>query len=163
MEAINVLRAKSGDPENPVSDQHLEPFVITTADGTPVGTVEDGDAVVIFNFRADRVTEISKALEYEEFDHFDRQRFPKIHFAGIMQYDGDLHLPAQFLVPPPLITHVSGHYLVANGINTFACSETQKFGHVTFFWNGNRSGYIDDTLETYLEVRHHLTTCNVLL
>jgi 2,3-bisphosphoglycerate-independent phosphoglycerate mutase len=47
---------------------------------------------------------------------------------------------------------VSGQYLVKNGISVFACSETQKFGHVTFFWNGNRSGYFDNKLETYLEV-----------
>ena len=73
-------------------------------------------------------------------------------FVGMMQYDGDLLLPANFLVPPPEIHKTSGEYLVHNGISTFACSETQKFGHVTFFWNGNRSGYFDSNLETYLEV-----------
>lgn len=72
---------------------------------------------------------------------------------GMMQYDGDLLLPANFLVPPPEIHKTSGEYLVHNGISTFACSETQKFGHVTFFWNGNRSGYFDSKLETYMEVR----------
>lgn len=70
----------------------------------------------------------------------------------MMQYDGDLKLPANFLVPPPLIEHVSGEYLCKNGLSTFACSETQKFGHVTFFWNGNRSGYLDAKQEQYLEV-----------
>lgn len=70
----------------------------------------------------------------------------------MMQYDGDLKLPANYLVAPPLIENVSGKYLVKNGITTFACSETQKFGHVTFFWNGNRSGYFDENLETYVEV-----------
>lgn len=67
-----------GGKANPVSDQWLEPFVITNADGSPVGTVEDGDAVVIFNFRADRVVEISKAFEYEDFNAFERTRFPKV-------------------------------------------------------------------------------------
>lgn len=76
-----------------------------------------------------------------------------LKFVGMMQYDGDLLLPANFLVPPPEIHKTSGEYLVHNGISTFACSETQKFGHVTFFWNGNRSGYFDSKLETYLEVR----------
>ena len=71
----------------------------------------------------------------------------------MMQYDGDLKLPTNFLVPPPAINHVSGQYLAANGISTFACSETQKFGHVTFFWNGNRSGYFNEDLETFVEVR----------
>jgi hypothetical protein len=75
-----------------------------------------------------------------------------LKFVGMMQYDGDLLLPANYLVPPPEIHKTSGEYLVHNGISTFACSETQKFGHVTFFWNGNRSGYFDSKLETYLEV-----------
>lgn len=69
-----------------------------------------------------------------------------------MQYDGDLKLPGNYLVPPPEISRVSGRYLCASGVRTFACSETQKFGHVTFFWNGNRSGYFDQKLETYIEV-----------
>lgn len=73
-------------------------------------------------------------------------------FVGMMQYDGDLKLPEHFLVPPPAINHVSGQYLAANGVSTFACSETQKFGHVTFFWNGNRSGYFNEDLETFVEV-----------
>ena len=81
------------------------------------------------------------------------KRKPDVKFVGIMQYDGDLKLPANFLVPPPVISEVSGQYLCASGIRTFACSETQKFGHVTFFWNGNRSGYFDDKLETFIEVR----------
>eukprot|EP00192_Tetraselmis_astigmatica_P002898 CAMPEP_0117687604 /NCGR_PEP_ID=MMETSP0804-20121206/23238_1 /TAXON_ID=1074897 /ORGANISM="Tetraselmis astigmatica, Strain CCMP880" /LENGTH=555 /DNA_ID=CAMNT_0005499707 /DNA_START=25 /DNA_END=1692 /DNA_ORIENTATION=- len=149
VEAVTTLR---GSGDNAVSDQWLPPFVITDDGGAPVGTIEDGDAVVIFNFRADRVVEISKAFEYEDFNAFDRERFPKVKFAGLMQYDGDLKLPANFLVPPPAISKTSGEYLVKNGVTTFACSETQKFGHVTFFWNGNRSGYFDESMETYVEI-----------
>lgn len=148
--AVKTLRKE--DSEKPVSDQWLEPFVIVDDAGAPVGTVEDGDAVVIFNFRADRVIELSKALEYKDFTAFDRVRVPQIKFAGMMQYDGDLKLPTKFLVPPPAISGVSGEFLVKNGLRTFVCSETQKFGHVTFFWNGNRSGYFDENLETYLEI-----------
>ncbi|KAI8104129.1 hypothetical protein M9434_002392 [Picochlorum sp. BPE23] len=148
--AVKTLRKE--DSEKPVSDQWLEPFVIVDDAGAPVGTVEDGDAVVIFNFRADRVIELSKALEYKDFTAFDRVRVPQIKFAGMMQYDGDLKLPTNFLVPPPAISGVSGEFLVKNGLRTFVCSETQKFGHVTFFWNGNRSGYFDENLETYLEI-----------
>ena len=88
----------------------------------------DGDSVVIFNFRADRVIELSKAFEYTEFSHFDRVRCPNVKFAGIMQYDGDLKLPANYLVPPPAISGTSGEYLAKNGLKTFVCSETQKFG-----------------------------------
>jgi len=74
LDAVKAQRAKSGDPEKPVSDQHLDPFVIVDSSGAPVGAVADGDAVVIFNFRADRVVELSKALEYDDFDAFDRCR-----------------------------------------------------------------------------------------
>jgi 2,3-bisphosphoglycerate-independent phosphoglycerate mutase len=150
VEAIKSLRGPSDDPK---SDQWLDPFVIVDDKGVPVGTVEDGDAVVLFNFRADRMVQISKAFEYPDFDIFDRERYPKdLKFVGMIQYDGDLLLPANYLVPPPEIHKTSGEYLVHNNISTFACSETQKFGHVTFFWNGNRSGYFDSKLETYLEI-----------
>ncbi|CAG9467098.1 unnamed protein product [Pedinophyceae sp. YPF-701] len=150
--AVEALEKLRGDPEKPVSDQHLDPFVVVDASGAPVGPVQDGDAVVLFNFRADRMVEMSKALEYAEFDKFDRKRVPAIKFCGMMQYDGDLKLPTNYLVPPPTINKVSGQYLVGSGVRTFACSETQKFGHVTFFWNGNRSGYFDENLETYVEI-----------
>lgn len=135
-----------------VTDQYIAPFVIVDEAGKAVGTIEDDDAVVIGNFRADRVVEISKAFEYDDFKEFDRVRFPKTKFVGLMQYDGDLKLPANYLVPPPLIERTSGEWLAKNGLKTFACSETQKFGHVTFFWNGNRSGYFNEKLETYVEI-----------
>ena len=134
------------------TDQYIAPFVIVDEAGKAVGTIEDDDAVIIGNFRADRVVEISKAFEYADFNEFDRVRFPKTKFVGLMQYDGDLKLPANYLVPPPLIERTSGEWLAKNGLKTFACSETQKFGHVTFFWNGNRSGYFNEALETYVEI-----------
>ncbi len=107
--------------------------------------------MVLFNFRSDRMVELSKAFEYTDgskFTGFARERVPRTKFVGMMQYDGDLHLPAHYLIPPPAIGKTSGEWLSKNGLRTFACSETQKFGHVTFFWNGNRSGYFDDKLET---------------
>ncbi|KAJ0610137.1 putative phosphotransferase (phosphomutase) [Helianthus annuus] len=134
------------------NDQYLPPFVIVDDNGKPVGPIMDGDAVVTFNFRADRMTMLAQALEYEKFDKFDRVRFPKIRYAGMLQYDGELKLPNHYLVSPPLIERTSGEYLVNNGIRTFACSETVKFGHVTFFWNGNRSGYFNKELEEYVEI-----------
>eukprot|EP00245_Coleochaete_scutata_P004536 TRINITY_DN17248_c0_g1_i1.p1 TRINITY_DN17248_c0_g1~~TRINITY_DN17248_c0_g1_i1.p1 ORF type:complete len:560 (+),score=122.06 TRINITY_DN17248_c0_g1_i1:227-1906(+) len=157
LDAITELKA--ADPKTG-QDQYLPPFVIVDAEGKPVGTIEDGDAVVCFNYRADRVIQISKAFEYENFTSFDRVRYPKVRYAGMMQYDGDLKLPAKYLVSPPLIDRTSGEYLVKNGVRTFACSETQKFGHVTFFWNGNRSGKLDDTLETYHEVTSDILPFN---
>jgi 2,3-bisphosphoglycerate-independent phosphoglycerate mutase len=134
-----------------ITDQYLDSFVIED-DGSPVGTIEDGDSVVVFNFRGDRVIEISTAFEQKEFDKFDRQRVPDVLFAGMMQYDGDLHIPKHYLVNPPLIERTIGDYMCAAQIPTFAISETQKYGHVTYFWNGNKSGYLCKDLETYVEV-----------
>ncbi len=130
-------------------DQDLPPFVVAR-DGKPVGTVEDGDSVVFYNFRGDRAIEITRAFEESNFDKFDRVRVPKVTYAGMLQYDGDLKLPKRFLVNPPAILDTSGEWFAKSGITQFACSETQKFGHVTYFWNGNRSGKFDG--ETYEEV-----------
>ncbi|MFM2420065.1 MAG: Phosphoglycerate mutase, partial [Pseudomonadota bacterium] len=135
-----------------IGDQNLAEFVVVRPDGQPVGKVAAGDAVVLFNFRGDRAIEISQALEYAKFDKFERNAPADILFSGMMQYDGDLKLPTRFLVPPPAIDRTLGEYLARNGIAQYASSETQKFGHVTFFWNGNRSGKFDPALETYVEI-----------
>ncbi|KAL0362133.1 UNVERIFIED_CONTAM: 2,3-bisphosphoglycerate-independent phosphoglycerate mutase [Sesamum calycinum] len=147
VEAVKKLREIPN-----INDQYLPPFVIVDDNGKAAGPIVDGDAVVTFNFRADRMVMIAKALEYKDFDKFDRVRFPKIHYAGMLQYDGELKLPSHYLVSPPEIERTSGEYLVHNGIRTFACSETVKFGHVTFFWNGNRSGYFNPEMEEYVEI-----------
>lgn len=103
------------------SDQYLPPFVIADESGKPVGPIVDGDAVVTINFRADRMVMVAKAFEYEDFDKFDRVRVPKIRYAGMLQYDGELKLPSHYLVSPPEIDRTSGEYLVHNGVRTFAC------------------------------------------
>ncbi len=139
------------DADPDIDDQYLPAFVITDDNG-PVGRIEDGHGVLFFNFRGDRAVEITRAFEEDDFPGFDRPNRPDVFYAGMMQYDGDLLLPKQYLVSPPDIDRVMGSYLVAAGKRTFACSETQKYGHVTFFFNGNRSGRLDDELETYLEV-----------
>ena len=146
-EAIETLYSESDD-----GDQYLEPFVITDTDGQPVGTISDGEAVILFNFRGDRAIEISQAFEDTEFDKFDRGNAPNVFFAGMLQYDGDLLVPKNYLVDPPVIDRTMGEYLADSGVRSFAVSETQKFGHVTYFWNGNRSGYINDELENYVEI-----------
>ena len=139
------------DEDPGVDDQFIPPFVIAE-NGEPVGRIVTGDSVCFFNFRGDRAIEISQAFEDDDFPHFDRGERPHIYYAGMMQYDGDLFVPKNYLVAPPAIDRTMGEYLAASGIRTFACSETQKFGHVTFFFNGNRSGTFDDALETYCEV-----------
>lgn len=140
--------------ENPsVIDQYLPGFVIGDNHGTPVGKILDNDSVVFFNFRGDRSIEISRAFTEENLSQLNRKRFPKVEFAGMMQYDGDLFIPKQYLVAPPAIYRTMGEYFANEGIAQYALSETQKYGHVTFFWNGNRSGYFNQTIETYEEVK----------
>ncbi|MCL2021202.1 MAG: 2,3-bisphosphoglycerate-independent phosphoglycerate mutase [Betaproteobacteria bacterium] len=133
-EAVQTLR----DRHPGITDQNLPPFVIAER-GEPLGRIQDGDAVVLFNFRGDRAIEISRALEGGDIP-FCRLQMPAIAYAGMLQYDGDLFIPRRFLVPPPAIRNTLGEWLSRSGIRQFACSETQKFGHVTYFWNGNRSG-----------------------
>ena len=147
-EAVKTYRE-----EYKVIDQDLPPFVIAE-NGKPVGTIEDGDSVIFYNFRGDRSIEISKAFDAPEgeFDKFDRKRVPKVVYAGMLEYDGDLHIPQRYLVSPPEITNTMSEYLAAAGVPQLAISETQKYGHVTYFWNGNRSGKFSDELETYIEI-----------
>jgi len=150
--AAQAILAGRGEAPNIVIDQDLPPFVIVGDDGQPVGPIHDNDSVVFFNFRGDRAIEISRAFDDEDFKPFDRVRYPKVTYAGMLQYDGDLKIPRRFLVEPPAIKDTMGEYLASVGIPQLAISETQKYGHVTYFWNGNRSGKFDDKLETYIEV-----------
>jgi 2,3-bisphosphoglycerate-independent phosphoglycerate mutase len=147
-EAVRVLRA-----ENPgIIDQDLPPFVIVDSEGQPLGQIRDGDSVVFFNYRGDRAIEISRAFTEPNFSKFERGRLPDILYAGMMQYDGDLGIPDRFLVSPPAISHTVSEYLARNGVSQLATAETQKFGHVTYFWNGNNSEKFDEALEDWVEI-----------
>jgi 2,3-bisphosphoglycerate-independent phosphoglycerate mutase len=130
-----------------INDQDLPAFVIA-----PPAPIVDGDAVVMFNFRGDRAIEISRAFEDPQLTAFDRVRKPDALYAGMMEYDGDLHIPKLYLVQPPAIERPMGELLAAAHVSQLAISETQKYGHVTYFWNGNRSGKFDDASETYIEI-----------
>jgi 2,3-bisphosphoglycerate-independent phosphoglycerate mutase len=145
--AIETLRKE--DPG--VIDQDLSAFVIARGN-QPVGPIIENDSVIFFNFRGDRAIEMSQAFEDEAFDKFPRGPKLKVQYAGMMQYDGDLLIPKNYLVDPPGIDRTLGEYLVKAGFKQLAISETQKFGHVTYFFNGNRSGKFDDSLEDYIEV-----------
>ncbi len=139
------------DEDPKVNDQFLGAFVIAE-NGQPIGTIQDGDAVVFLNFRGDRAIELSRAFEESDFPYFDRKRLPKVFYAGMMQYDGDKMIPRNFLVEPPQIEGTISEYLCGSGVTSYAISETQKFGHVTYFWNGNKSGYVDERLERFDEI-----------
>jgi 2,3-bisphosphoglycerate-independent phosphoglycerate mutase len=146
-EAVKSFYAENAE----MTDQYLDSFVIVDNNG-PVGRIIDGDSVIFFNFRGDRAIEISRALTEKDFSEFERPPLPAITFAGMMEYDGDLHIPEHYLVNPPSIDRTIGQYLCAAGVRSFAISETQKYGHVTYFWNGNNSGYLDESLEKYVEI-----------
>jgi 2,3-bisphosphoglycerate-independent phosphoglycerate mutase len=134
-----------------ITDQELDDFVIED-NGQPVGKILDGDCVINFNFRGDRALEISRAFDELDFDIFDRKYVPDVIYAGMMLYDGDRVIPKNFLVSPPEITEILSEYICDAGIKSFAVAETQKFGHLTYFWNGNRSDHINESLENYIEI-----------
>ncbi len=147
-EAIETFRSEIPN----VIDQDLPAFVIAE-NGAPVGTIEDGDSVILYNFRGDRAQELTVAFESgADFDKFDRVRVPNVNYAGMLEYDGDLHIPKKFLVSPPVIRNTLGELLANKGIAQLAISETQKYGHVTYFFNGNRSSKFNDDLEEYIEI-----------
>jgi len=135
-----------------LNDQYLPSFVVVDKKEKPVGTIKDGDSVVFFNFRGDRALQVSKAFTEAKFSKFDRVSFPNVTFAGMLEYDHEERIPNLYLVNPPEIDRTLGEYLCAAGVHQYACAETHKFGHVTYFWNGNRTGYLDPTLEVYHEV-----------
>ena len=147
-DAIETLRSENAG----MIDQDLLAFVIVDSDGKPIGPIRDGAAVVLFNFRGDRALELTRAFTEPELSEFDRGLIPDVEFVGMMEYDGDLKLPRHYLVQPPNIDRTMGEYLARNQVSQFACSETQKFGHVTYFWNGNRTGMFDEMYEEYVEV-----------
>ncbi len=147
--AIKALRLESR-----VDDQYLPHWVVHDPQDAkqPVGPIKDGHSVVFFNFRGDRAIEISRAFTEPDFKAFKRRSFPKAVYAGMMEYDGDLHIPPLYLVEPPAIDRTVSEYLARNGVSQYAISETQKFGHVTYFWNGNNSAKFDPALEEWVEI-----------
>jgi len=144
-----ILAARKVAPD--IIDQDLPAFVIADG-GAAIGKIIDGDSVVLFNFRGDRAIELSQAFDLDDFNEFDRGVVPNVYYAGMLQYDGDLQLPKNFLVNPPNITGTLSELLVKNNIPQYAVSETQKYGHVTYFWNGNKSEKFSEALETWHEI-----------
>lgn len=168
-EAIKTLRAEKPG----LQDQYLPAFIIienaaagsalasraasakqSTTDSSkgaqPVGVVQDGDAFIYYDFRADRAVEIATAFTEENFDKFDRGALPKIFFAGLTEYDADRHIPEHILVPPVTIDTTLNIFLGDHQIPQLAISETVKFGHITYYFNGN--SYKKAPLEEQIEI-----------
>ena len=140
--------------EHSVDDQYLPHWVVRDPENSekPIAQIDDNHNVIFYNFRGDRAIEICRAFVDTDFKGFDRKRFPKVFFAGMMEYDGDLHIPPKYLVSPPAIERTVSEYLAKNDISQYAISETQKFGHVTYFWNGNNSAKFSEENEEWVEI-----------
>lgn len=132
-EAVTTLRKQNQS----IGDQYLPPFVIINDNGEPIGTVNNGDSFIYFDFRADRALEIAMAFTYNDFPYFNRGFRPNVYFAGMTEYNSDTHVPANILVPPVHIDNTLNKYLGDRAITQFAISETVKFGHITYYFNGN--------------------------
>lgn len=134
-EAISILRRLN--PE--VQDQNLPPFVIVDDKDQPIGKIQKGDALIYFDFRADRAIEIAQAFTYYDFPYFNRGNYSPddVYFAGMTEYNSDTHVPEHRLVEPIHIENPLNKVLESHGISQLAVSETVKFGHITYYFNGN--------------------------
>ena len=120
--------------EQGVTDEFMEPISVLTADGAHAGRVEDGDALVFFNFRADRMREIVRAFKDDDFQGFSRAVRPRISLITMNQYHEDFNLPVLF-APIEIKNHL-GEVLSQAGLKQLRIAETEKYAHVTFFFNG---------------------------
>lgn len=147
-EAINTLRRIN--PE--IQDQDLPAFVIVDERDRPVGQIQKGDVLIYFDFRKDRAIEIAMAFTYWDFPYFNRGDYTPddVYFVGMTEYNSDTHVPEHRLVDSIDITETLSHFLDERGISQLAVSETVKFGHVTYYFNGN--SYEKGTKEEFIEV-----------
>ena len=143
--AVGELRRRQPD----AIDQDLPPFVIVR-DGAPVGPIRDGHALIFMNFRGDRAIEFSRAMVEEDFPYFDRGRRPKVLYAGMMVYDEDTNLPPQRLVGTAKVDDPFGKRILELGLDQFRLAESQKYAHVTFFFNGGYREPLDRDHESYV-------------
>ncbi len=135
--ADDPVKAVVDSYEKGETDEFIEPVVITGTDGSPVGTVSDNDAVIFFNYRSDRAREITKAFVAEDFDGFERVKRPVLfRFVCMAEYDERLNLPVLFR--PQRLDNLLGEIFSRRGLRQFRVSETEKYAHVTFFFNGGR-------------------------
>jgi 2,3-bisphosphoglycerate-independent phosphoglycerate mutase len=119
--------------ERDVTDEFVEPIVVTEK-GKPVATIDEGDAVIFFNFRADRARQITHAINDDDFDGFERKKRVKVHFTCMTQYEDTFHLPVAF--PPERRTNILAEVASNAGMTTLRIAETEKYAHVTYFFNG---------------------------
>ena len=148
LDAITTLRRITPN----LQDQNLPPFVITDSADQPLGRVHPGDSFIYFDFRADRAIEIAEAFTYWDFPHFNRGDYKPtdVYFVGLTEYNSDTHVPEFRLVEPVEFTDSLSDFLSHHHVTQLACSETVKFGHVTYYFNGN--SYDAHPGEDFLEI-----------
>ncbi len=137
VEAVSAPEAVQASYDAGVTDEFVMPVVVCE-DGEPVAKVSDGDALIFFNFRPDRAREITHAFVDEAFDHFDRPVRPRTHFVCLTEYDPEISAPVAF--PKDLPRHVLADVLSEAGLRQLHIAETEKYAHVTFFFNGGAEG-----------------------
>ncbi len=132
--APSAQAAITASYEDRVTDEFMEPSVIVDHGGEPIGTIQDGDSIVFFNFRADRARQISHALVDAHLEFFPRRVWPAIHFTCMTQYDVELEAPVAF--QPQNLANTLGEVLSQHGLKQLRIAETEKYAHLTFFFNG---------------------------
>jgi 2,3-bisphosphoglycerate-independent phosphoglycerate mutase len=132
--AHDPVAAVRASYERGVTDEFLAPVVVTRADGTPVATMADGDSVIFFNFRADRARQLTAALGLEGFAGFPRPVRPAVHFVCMTEYDANYPLAVAFAQQD--LTNILADVMAVNGLSNLRIAETEKYAHVTYFFNG---------------------------
>ncbi len=133
-EATDVLAAIERSYSEGVTDEFVVPVVMRQADGTPVGVIQDGDVVICFNFRADRVRQMTSALTGGQFTGFPRPQRPAVHYTCLTHYSPDFGLPVAFA--PQELDDILAAVFAQHGIRNVRAAETEKYAHVTYFLNG---------------------------
>jgi 2,3-bisphosphoglycerate-independent phosphoglycerate mutase len=129
--AAEAINKSYGDG---VTDEFIRPTCIVDDENQPVATIDNGDGVVFFNFRGDRPREIMRAFVEQDFKEFNRISLPDIHFVCMTEYDASVPAPVAFPKPPKM-KNILGEYWGSLGLKQFRCAETEKYAHVTFFFN----------------------------
>lgn len=134
--APNPVDAVRASHDAGVTDEFITPIVVVQADGAPVGPIRDGDSVIFFNFRADRARQLTRALAFADFDGFERAIQPRVHFTTMTVYDRTFGLPVVF--DPQTFSGNFADVLAGNGRSNLRLAETEKYAHVTYFFNCGR-------------------------
>ena len=134
LRAKSAAEAIANSYAKQVTDEFIEPTAIVNQDNEPIGTIADGDGVIFFNFRGDRTREISRAFVMPDFKEFPRNVKPDIYFVCMTEYDTTIPAPVAFSKPPKM-KNILAAYWGSLGLKQFRCAETEKYAHVTFFFN----------------------------